>query len=266
MPHPANKALTMHVFHQKNRKISRWYALYVIPLLLLIWQLAAMISDSNLILPTPFSVLRAFFALAKTDLFWSAALFSLARVLLGFFIGGAVGILFALLAHLFRYSEPFFHAVIVITKSTPVVSFIIIAWFYLETEALPTFIAALMVIPIYYTNTKAGLSSVDLHLREVAWLYDLKPLQKLRLLWLPSLLPHLTSATLTGCGLAWKAGIAAEVIVQVNRSLGREMFFSKSYLEIENLFAYTITVILLSLGIEYLLRFLLKKEGSDAKN
>jgi ABC-type nitrate/sulfonate/bicarbonate transport system permease component len=70
----------MQVFHQKNRKISRWYALYVVPLLLLIWQLAAMISDSNLILPTPFSVLRAFLALAKTDLFWSAALFSLARV------------------------------------------------------------------------------------------------------------------------------------------------------------------------------------------
>ena len=123
-----------------------------------------------------------------------------------------------------------------------------------------------MVIPIFYTNTKTGLSSIDPHLSEVTWLYDLKPLQKLRLLWLPSLLPHLTSATLTGCGLAWKAGIAAEVIVQVNRSLGREMFFSKSYLEIENLFAYTITVILLSLGIEYLLRFLFKKEGSDAKN
>lgn len=256
----------MEVYQKPKSGIPSWCALYVIPLFLLVWQVAAMLSNSNLILPSPLAVFKEFLSLAKTAAFWQAAGLSLLRVLLGFLAGALVGILFAALSHLFRYSEPFFRASVLVIKSTPVVSFIIISWFYLETEALPTFIAALMVIPIFYTNVKAGLSSVDPHLREVAWISRLSPVKQFKILILPSVSPYLSSATVTGSGLAWKAGIAAEVIVQLRLSLGREMYFAKNYLETEKLFAYTLTVVLLSLGIELLLRFLLKKEGAHAEH
>jgi NitT/TauT family transport system permease protein len=254
-------------FYQKPKsKLPSLFALYVIPLLLLVWQIAASLSNSNLILPSPLAVFKQLLSLSKTAVFWQSAGLSLFRVLVGFLFGAFVGILFATLSHFFRLSDPLFQALVLVIRSTPVVSFIIISWFYLETEALPTFIAALMVIPIFYANLKAGLSSIDPHLREVAWVYRMTPLRKFKTLIFPSVTPYLSSATVTGSGLAWKAGIAAEVIVQIRLSLGREMFFAKNYLETEKLFAYTLTVVLLSLAFELLLRRLLKKEVPHAEN
>ena len=66
-------------------------------------------------------------------------------------------------------------------------------------------------------------------------------------------MPHFLSACRTSLGLAWKAGVAAEVLTVPVRSIGRMLYESKLYLETVDLFAWTVVVVACSLIIEKLL-------------
>jgi len=75
----------------------------------------------------------------------------------------------------------------------------------------------------------------------------------LRRIYLPSVLPHFLSALRSALGMAWKAGVAAEVLTVPGISIGKYLMESKLYMEIPDLFAWTLVVILCSLAIEKLL-------------
>jgi NitT/TauT family transport system permease protein len=68
-----------------------------------------------------------------------------------------------------------------------------------------------------------------------------------------SIMPYFISATKSGLALAWKAGIAAEVLCTPDNSIGLMLHESKIYLEFPTLFAWTLTVVLFSFVFEKLL-------------
>ena len=65
-------------------------------------------------------------------------------------------------------------------------------------------------------------------------------------------------------GMAWKAGIAAEVLCTPRYSIGSALYSSKIYLDTPGLFAWTAAVILLSVLLEHLL-LALSKAGKEAR-
>ena len=80
----------------------------------------------------------------------------------------------------------------------------------------------------------------------------------------PSLRPALRSAALTSIGLAWKSGIAAEVLAQPSKAIGSQLYYAKIYLETPELFAWTLSVIFFSILIEKLVRTFLKRQEGKA--
>ena len=74
---------------------------------------------------------------------------------------------------------------------------------------------------------------------------------------LPSIKPYFISAARTSLGLAWKAGIAAEIITMPKNTIGTMIGESKLYIMTSEMFAWTLVVILLSLAIEFLFTVLL---------
>ena len=68
-------------------------------------------------------------------------------------------------------------------------------------------------------------------------------------------MPYFFAAAKASLGMAWKAGIAAEVLCIPERAIGTQIYFSKTYLETTELFAWTLAVIILSVIIEKLLIF-----------
>ena len=109
-----------------------------------------------------------------------------------------------------------------------------------------------------------GIRTVDVQLLEMAEVYRLPRRRVLRRIYLPSLLPFFRMACSSALGLGWKAGIAAEVLTVPKNSIGKMIAESKSYLLTEELFAWTLTVIVLSLLLQRLMLRLLKGRGSDA--
>ena len=224
-----------------------------------VWALVAWWVDAELILPTPTAVLRHFFALLGRRAFYRALALSLWHITLGFLVGALFGVLLALGMHTLAPCRALFSPLLLLMRATPVASFSLLAYFWLKTEQIPTLIAALMVLPIVCAGMRSGLGELDRPTREMLSLYHVPFWYRLRFFYLPSLLPYLSASCVTSFGLAWKAGVAAEILVLPEHSIGRHLYDSKMYLETADLFAYTLVVILCSLICETGLRALLRR-------
>ena len=129
-------------------------------------------------------------------------------------------------------------------------SFTILALLWVSGRNLSVLIAFLMALPVLYAGILSGLRAADPDLLEMARVFRLSPLRRLRFLYLPALWPQLTAACPVAMGLCWKAGAAAEVIGIPAGSLGERLQQAKVYLDTADLFAYTLTIVLLSLCFE----------------
>ena len=215
-----------------------------------IWFLLSYRIANDFLFPSPKTVFEALGELLGTQGFWLTASISLLRVVWGILISLILGTAIACLTSISRICDFLIRPVITAVKSTPVASFIILALLWLERSTLPVFITALIVVPIVWANVSEGIGAVDRELSEVAMLYRFSTTKKLHRLYVPSIAPYFFAACKSSLGMAWKAGIAAEILSTPDHSIGKELYYSKTYLETPNLFAWTLVVIVLSLIIE----------------
>lgn len=218
-----------------------------------VWAVVAHRTNNSFLLPNPKETLLRLFELAREKEFWTVTTSSLFRILIGIIAAVLIGTVVAILSSLHFTAHSLFSPVMTVAKVTPVASFILLAYLWIESSKLPIFITALIVIPIVWSNVCAGISSVDKDLLEVAKIYGFPFFKRIVRVYIPSVLPYFLAACRSALGIAWKAGIAAEVIAPTGNAIGTEIYFAKAYFETTDLFAWTLTVIILSIIIEKLL-------------
>ena len=217
---------------------------------LTVWFLLARLVDKELLLPYPQTVLLKLSDLCVTLSFWKNVVLSLARILLGLFLAIVVGTALAILTCRFSLIYRLVYPLITVIRATPVASFIILVLIWLGSGKLPVFICFLMVLPIIWAAISDGIRALDPKLEAVCKVYGFSFSKRLKYFYIPSILPYFLSACKTSIGMAWKAGVAAEVLAVTPDSIGKQLYNSKLYLETSELFAWTAVVIMLSLAIE----------------
>ena len=226
---------------------------------LLIWQLAALGVGKPLLLPGPGAVLHTLTQLLPTGTFWRIALTSLGRIVLGFLGGVLAGSALAALTAALPLADWILSPAVRLIRAVPVASFILLVLLWVPTGRVSVLIAGLMVLPVLWGAVGQGIRSVDPLLLEAARAYRFSRRRQLGLVYLPSLLPHFAGGCRTALGLAWKAGVAAEVLCVPRVAIGTQVYYAKLYLETESLFAWTAVVAVLSLGLEKGLDLLLAR-------
>ena len=230
---------------------------------LAVWWLLALIVGKELLIPSPPLVVRTLLELVVTGAFWRYTALTLLRITLGLLLGIVLGILTALLTNRFSWLHALLAPAVRVVRATPVASFIILVLLWVANGRVPVVISALVVLPVIWESTAAGLRSVDRDLLEFARAYRLTRWDTWRRIVIPSMLPQLAAAVCTAIGLAWKSGVAAEVLCLPKAAVGTQVYFSKLYLDTPALFAWTLIVVALSLTVERIARRLLlgRKEG-----
>ncbi len=226
-----------------------------------LWGVCAYIVDSEVLLPSPVCTVKRLFVLCRTEFFWRSALYSLLRIVFGFAGGVLAGTLLAVMTAISRSLNSLFSPLGNVIRATPVASFIILALVWLDKSTVPSFIAFLMVTPIVWNALKTAILSTDKELICAARAYDLGVIRTVRAVYFPSVAPQYFASLITSLGLAWKSGIAAEVLCHPDISIGNMLYESKLYLETPDLFAWTATVIILSVIMEKMLSSLLNRVG-----
>lgn len=220
---------------------------------LCVWQMLVFFVDNPLLLPGPAAVLCRVGSLALSGAFWRITFTSLGRILLGTVLAVALGAALAVACCRSRLLDALLSPLVTMVKSTPVASFIILLLIWIGRDLLPAGIVILMVLPVVWGNLCAGIRNTDPLLLRTARVFGFSRWRTLRRVYIPSVMPHFLSACRTSLGLAWKSGIAAEVLTVPAVSIGKMLFESKLYWEVTDLFAWTVVVILCSLIIEKVL-------------
>ncbi len=221
-----------------------------------LWAVLARAVGLTLLLPSPLETLSALVTLVQRGDFWLAAGASMLRIFAGFAAGLVAGCALAVLTSRFRWWRGFFAPFLAAVKATPVASFIILALVWIKTDGVPTFATVLVVLPVAYTNLYTAIAATDPMLLEMARAFRMPRRALLTRIYWPSCRPAFLASVIAGMGMAWKAGIAAEVICTPRSALGTFLYSAKIYLDTPGLFAGTAVVILLSILLEKLVVWL----------
>ena len=222
-------------------------------LALTFWEIAALLIHQRILLVTPVAVARRLCTIWRVEGFARAIWFSFYHIAGGFLLGLILGCLLAYLAAKHPVVETLLWPWMATIKSVPVASFVVICLIWLSARNLSVFISFLIVIPIIYQNVLEGLRAENREMQEVATVFQLPWRKRFRYIELPKLRPFLLSACRVTTGMAWKAGIAAEIIGVPNGSIGKMLYTAKIYLDTDDLLAWTVIIVVISVVAEVFL-------------
>ena len=219
---------------------------------LVAWQLLAWAVNSRIVLVGPLEVLARLGSLVVTAGFWASVATSLGRIGLGFLGGVACGLVLAALAARSRVVRALLAPLMGALKAVPVASFVILVLLWVSSSELSVVISWIMAMPIVYTNVLEGIEQTDAGLLEMAEVFGVGALERVRMVYLSQVLPYFRAAVSLALGLSWKAGIAAEVIGLPDLTIGEHLYDAKVYLDTPDLFAWTVAIVVVSVALEAL--------------
>jgi sulfonate transport system permease protein len=239
-----------------------WYRLVSPLAVLIIWQL---VSSSGLVseqkLPSPSTVLHTAITLITTNsaaygTLQGAMVVSLERVAIGFALGGAAGLVLAVIAGLSRLGENSVDPLLQMLRTLPLFGLIpvFIVWFGIGELPKVLLIALGAAIPLYL-NTFAGIRNVDAKLAEAGQSLGLTRAEKIRHIILPGALPQMLVGLRQSLGVAWLALVVAEQI-NANAGLGFMISQATQFLRNDVIFVALLVYCLLGLITDALVRLL----------
>lgn len=193
------------------KKLTPWG----IPILLIIiWQLLVQFGWlSTRILPAPTDVVAAGVRLTLSGELFRHLKISAWRALLGFLIGGGIGLGLGVLTGVFSVAEILLDTSMQMLRNIPHLALIplVILWFGIGEEARLFLVALGVMFPVYL-NTYHGIRSVDPGLIEMGKVYGLRPLELFWQIILPGALPSILVGVRFALGIMWLTLIVAETI------------------------------------------------------
>jgi sulfonate transport system permease protein len=179
-----------------------------------LWQLASQAGWlSTRVLPEPWAVVKSFWQLTLSGEIGKHVAVSTWRALVGFAIGGGLGLLFGLLTGTFRTAETLLDTSFQMVRNIPALALIplVILWFGIDEWAKLFLVAIGVFFPIYL-NTFHGIRSVDKGLIEMAKSYGLSGWKLYAQVILPGSVASILVGVRFALGLMWVLLIVAETI------------------------------------------------------
>src|SRR5665647_223018 len=235
----------------KNLMYNLWFRHIAIACFwLVVWQLLFLLYDKDFILPSPFQTAKTLGLLLGQGTFYQASGITLLRVVIGLLLSFGSGVLLALLSYQNSFIRTVLSGMVTALKAMPVMSVILFAILCIVSGMVPVFVCFLMCFPVIYTNLLQGLDSTPLEYLELADVYKFSTKTRIEYVLLPWARPFLKAGLAICAGLSWKTVVAAEVLASPKISMGYHLLLSKTYFEADELFAWTIAIVTLSLLFE----------------
>lgn len=223
---------------------------------LIVWQIAAWFIGEALFLPSLISVMLKLFMMLSESEFYYVVGQSASRIVIGFLFAVGAGVFLAGVGLFSSKAAWLIRPYISVMKSVPVVSFIVLCLLWLNDAGLTVFVVFLVNLPIIYINALKGMRSASLELVEMAGVFHMPFFRRLRYIYFPAMKPSFLSAISLSAGVAWKSGVAAEVLSLPRGTIGVKLWEAKVYLETSELFAWTLVILLMSVLFEKFFAFL----------
>jgi sulfonate transport system permease protein len=208
---------------------------FALPLTLLaVWQIA---SVSGLVkpylLPPPAAVATTLWELTLNGTLARHVQASMTRWVIGFVLGGGLGLLLGSWVGLSRGAERALDTSVQMLRTVPFLAMapLLIIWLGLDEAPKITLVGLAAFFPLYI-NTFAGIRNVDRKLIEVGRVYQLSRVEMLTRVIIPAALPAVFTGIRYGLGVAWLALVVAE-LMGATRGLGFMLVEGREFVRID---------------------------------
>lgn len=233
--------------------------------ILFLWQLLAIAINNDVIIPMPFNVLVQTTLLFSDYNFYLSLGFTLLRVIKGCGLSLLAALVIALLGYRIPAIKHYFAPVFLITKTIPNISYIIICLIWFGANNSVTVVCFLILFPMLYSNITKHLEQFESSFGDILKIYYEKFYVLLYKNLIPYLCPFILSDLKTTLSLGFKVCVMAEILGQVKYGIGKQLYLAKMNLDMTNLFAYTLIIIIVCLIIDIVFDSLLHIEKLGGK-
>ena len=240
-----------------NRKQNLFFALGILFILLFwfIWTLA----DDNIFFPKINEVLVDIGKLLSDGKNLLIILYTLIKVICLIIASFIVSLLLAILSYKSVSFRSFISPLVVIMRSTPVASVILILILLVGSKYAPFVISLLVIIPIAYESIYSAFKSIDTDIIDETRLMSNINLKIIISVFIPIVANLLISAILSCFGLCLKVLVMSEVLTQGNMTIGGNIQLAKATIDITRVFSWSIVLVIIVLVVEFVIKIVEKK-------
>lgn len=224
--------------------------------LLVLWEAAALIVANDILIPYPLETLSRTAGLFLSAGFYQAVGATLWRVLKGFLLSLLIALGISILSERFERFKRLVSPLIVITRTIPNISYIVIALIWLGAEGAVSAVSFMILFPVFTSAFTGILENEDKTVKEAMRMYPETFRYHLRYYVIPALIPEILRTGKTAAGLGLKVGIMAEILGQVRSGIGRSMNYARLNLDTAGIVAWTIVIIVISVLLDRIFELL----------
>ena len=228
----------------------------IILVLAIVWEIYGRFLDNPLLFPMLSETLEALRDRVADGTLPARAWASIKVLLMGYSVGVFLAMALTIIAINTRIGSDFLETMTAMVSPLPAIALLPLAliWFGLGNGSLVFVLIHSVLWPVAL-NTHSGFRGVSQTLRMVGRNYDLRGLNYVYKILIPAAFPSILSGLKIGWAFTWRTLIAAELVFGVSSGqggLGWFIFEKRNLLEIPDVFAGLLTVILIGLVVENL--------------
>lgn len=219
----------------------------------LIWEVAALMVNKAIILPSFSAVISLMISQVSTTVLFVSLGTSLIRVLIGTVVALVLALTTSLLVESYPSLKPWFRPLVLVSKTIPNITYILIILIWFSREMTVSIITLLILFPVLYSHLSTAIETVLPEYNDLRALFPENYFHRLIKVILPLIRIHLIESIQTAFSLGFKVGVMAELLGQVQPGLGYQLYLAKLDLNTTVLFAYTGWMILTVVILEKLI-------------
>lgn len=221
---------------RRTRRARRTVPLgWIVPVVIVAaWHVAYSVGAINPILfSSPVEVVRTLWEALLDGTLLGHLGTSVGRWMLGFVIGGVLGLAAGAVVGLSRFFERLLDPTAQMLRTVPIMGLVplFIVWFGLG-EVPKIILIAFATFFQVYIQMFAGIRNIDRKLIEVGRMYELRRPEMLRRIIIPGALPSILQGVRLGLGMAWLALVIAE-LTGANSGVGYWMQMGREYMRVD---------------------------------
>lgn len=165
------------------------------------------------VLPSPWVVAARMVDLVVTGAVFSQFWASLWKTILGWVMAMALGIPIGMLMGRFRYAKAFFHDLVYLAATVPLIVYAVLALILFGISSTgPAVVVMLLVLPAVALNVAAGVESVDRGLLAMSRSFKRSSRMVARQVVIPSVIPFLFAGARLSFADSWKLEALTETL------------------------------------------------------
>lgn len=248
------KIKNMIQYSLKNKK----YIIFSIIIIIIIWQIVAIIFNNRLLLPSFIDVAIELISKIKAINFYKLISSSILRCLQSLLISLLISIILSIISYFNKFIYNFIFPILAIIKAVPTMAFIVLLLIWTSKEYAPIIIGVLISLPIFYDLILNSLLSVDKEILRMCKVYRISNFDKIKSIVIPTILIEISKSISATLSLIFKVVISGELYSQPKYGIGTMIQLDKMQLNTVAVIAWIIIITLIVYTFDFIIENLMR--------